>query len=43
MQAIKTISLPQMVSSERTSAEITRAINEGLEKRMAQHMKLLER
>lgn len=43
VQAIKTTSLPQMVSSERTSAEITRAINEGLEKRMAQHMKLLER
>lgn len=43
VEAVKTLSLPQMVSSERTSEGISKAINEGLEKRMAQHMKLLER
>lgn len=43
IEAIKTISLPQMVSSDRTSEAINRAINEGLQKRMAQHMKILER
>lgn len=43
VDAIKTISMPQMVSSERTSANINRAINEGLEKRIAQHMKSLEK
>ena len=37
------MSLPQMVSSERTSEAIDRAINEGLQKRMEQHMKLLEK
>lgn len=41
VQAIKTISMPQMVSSERTSANINRAITEGLDKRIAQHMKSL--
>ena len=43
IKAIKTVSLPQMVSSERTSEAINRAINEGLEKRLAQHMRMLER
>lgn len=43
VEAIKTLSLPQMVSSERTSEGISRALNEGLQKRMAQHIKLLER
>ena len=43
VKAIKTVSLPQMVSSERTSEAIGRAINEGLQKRMEQHMKLLEK
>jgi hypothetical protein len=43
VEAIKTLSLPQMVSSERTSANISKAINEGLEKRLDQHMKLLEK
>ena len=43
VEAIKTISLPQMVSSERTQENITKAINEGLEKRLAQHMKLMEK
>ena len=41
IEAIKTLSLPQMVSSERTKPQIQKAINEGLEKRLSQHMKLL--
>lgn len=43
VEAIKTISLPQMVSSSRTEDQIMEAINEGLNKRLAQHLKLLER
>lgn len=43
VEAIKTISMPQMVSSERTREGIDKALEEGLEKRMAQHMKLLEK
>lgn len=43
VEAIKTISLPQMVSSERTAPNITKAINEGLSKRLDQHMKLLQK
>ena len=43
VEAIKTLSLPQMVSSERTAPNITKAINEGLEKRLEQHMKLLQK
>lgn len=43
VEAIKTLSLPQMVSSERTAPNITKAINEGLEKRLDHHMKLLEK
>jgi hypothetical protein len=39
---MRTISMPQMVSSDRTKDNIERAINEGLEKRLAHHMKLLE-
>lgn len=39
IDVVKTISLPQMVSSERTSANIQQAINEGLEKRLDHHMK----
>ena len=42
VEAIKTLSLPQMVSSERAAPNITKAINEGLEKRLDHHMKLLE-
>ena len=38
IDAVKTISLPQMVSSPRTEEGIQRAINEGLEKRLAHHM-----
>lgn len=43
IEAIKTLSLPQMVSSERAAPNISKAINEGLEKRLEQHMKLLEK
>lgn len=43
IQAIKTVSMPQMVSSERTSEAISAAINEGMQKRLEQHMKILER
>ena len=43
VEAIKTISLPQMVSSERTSANISKAINENLGKRLDQHMKLMKK
>lgn len=43
IKSIKTLSVPQMASSERVAPNITKAINEGLEKRLAQHMKLLEK
>lgn len=39
IDVVKTISLPQMVSSERTAGNIQQAINTGLEKRMDHHMK----
>lgn len=39
IKPIKTISLPQMVSSERTKDNIQQAINEGLQKRLEHHMK----
>lgn len=39
IKAIKTISLPQMVSSERTADNIQTAISDGLQKRMDHHMK----
>jgi hypothetical protein len=35
---MKTISLPQMVSSERTAGNIKQAINEGLSKRLEHHL-----
>lgn len=38
VQAIKTISLPQMVSSERTALNIQKAIDENLEKRLDHYM-----
>lgn len=38
VEAIKAISLPQMVSSERTAPNIQKAINENLEKRMDHYM-----
>ncbi len=43
VEAIKTLSLPQMVSSKRTAPNISKAINEGLQKRLDQHMKLLHK
>lgn len=39
VDAIKTLSLPQMVSSERTEEAIQRAISEGLAKRMEHYEK----
>ena len=39
IEAIKTVSLPQMVSSKRTEEGIQAALNVGLEKRMDHHMK----
>lgn len=39
IEVIKTISLPQMVSSERTQADIQAALSEGLQKRLDHHMK----
>ena len=41
LEVIKTVSLPQMVSSDRTKDNIERAINEGLEKRLQQNLKLI--
>ena len=38
IEAIKTVSLPQMVSSERTKDNIQAAINDGLAKRLDHHM-----
>ena len=38
IEAVKTISLPQMVASERTAEGIQRAISEGLEKRLEHYM-----
>ena len=38
VEAIKTLSLPQMVSSMRTQPQIEKAINEGLEKRLDHYM-----
>lgn len=43
IRVIRTLSLPQMVESNRTSEAIDRAIYEGMQKRMAQHLKILER
>lgn len=43
VEAIKTISLPQTISGERAAPNISKAINEGLQKRLDQHMKLLQK
>lgn len=43
VEAIKTVSLPQMVSSERAAHNITKAINDNLGKRLDQHMKLMKK
>ena len=39
VEAIKALSLPQMVSSKRTHEGIQTAINDGLQKRLDHHMK----
>lgn len=39
VQAVKTVSLPQMVSSERTEKGIQTALNDGLGKRLDHYMK----
>lgn len=39
IKAIKTLSLPQMVSSERTAPQISKTINENVEKRFEHHRK----
>lgn len=38
VEAVKTLSLPQMISSDRTGPGIQKAINEGLGKRLDHHM-----
>lgn len=38
VKVIKTLSVPQMVGSDRAKPEITKAINDGLEKRLEHHM-----
>lgn len=38
VEAVKTLSLPQMVSSDRTGPGIQKAINDGLGKRLDHHM-----
>lgn len=43
IQAIKTVSLPQMVSNDRVSEAIQQALHDGMEKRMAQHRKIVEK
>ena len=41
VEVIKTVSLPQMVSSDRTAPNISKSLTENLQKRLDQHMKLL--
>lgn len=43
LKAIKSVSVPQMVRNEKAQPRITRAINEGMEKRIQHHMKLLNK
>ena len=43
IEAIKTVSLPQMVGNETVSSAIQQTLNENIGKRMAQHMKLLQK
>lgn len=43
VHAIKTLSVPQMVSGDRAHDNINKAIQEGMEKRIAHHMKLLQK
>ena len=43
IEAIKTLSVPQMIDSERTAPNIQKAIDEKLGKRLDHHMKLLQK
>lgn len=43
VKVVKGPSVPQMIDSERTAPNITKAINENLGKRLDHHMKLLEK
>lgn len=43
VEAIKTLSVPQMIDSERTTPGITKALNDNLGKRLDHHMKLLNK
>lgn len=43
VEAIKTISVPQMVQNEKVAPNITRVIHDNLTKRIEHHMKLLEK
>lgn len=43
IEAIKTLSLPQMVSSERTAPAISQSINDNVAKRLEHHMKQLQK
>lgn len=43
LEVIKTLSVPQMIDSERTAPHIKEAINEKLGKRLDHHLKLLEK
>lgn len=43
VEAIKTLSVPQMIDSERTAPGITKALNDNLGKRLDHHMKLLDK
>lgn len=43
LEAIKTLSVPQMIDSERTAPNIQKAIDEKLGKRLDHHMKLLQK
>ena len=43
VKAVKGPSVPQMIDSERTAPNITKAINENLGKRLDHHLKLLEK
>lgn len=43
IKAIKVTSLPQMIDSDNAREDIQGLINEGLEKRLAHHMKIMEK
>jgi hypothetical protein len=43
IRAVKTISMPQMVSNEKVAPNISKTLNENLSKRLDHHMKLLQK